>query len=420
MVRSILRTVVVAGLSGLSSNPLLGQSAVIRAARLLDVESGRIVNNPVVVVEDGRIASVGGRGARGGGGEVLDLGDVTLLPGLIDLHTHLSSDLGPNWTLRPVQETDADAALRAAHNARVTLLAGFTTLRDMSGFPGVALERAIERGDAVGPRLISSANLLGVTGGHCDITGFAPGVQELDYRYGVADGPDEFTAATRYQIKHGARFIKICATAGVLSFEGSVGAQQMTLAEMTAVVEEAARHGLHVAAHAHGTDGIKAAVRAGVRTIEHGSMLDDEAIRMMVERGTYLVPTTYLAGAVDLNALPPPIRTKAETIIPLAIESLRKAIRAGVKIAFGTDAAVIPHGENAKEFGALVERGMTPLAAIQSATLTAAQVLGVSDRGRIAPGLLADLVAVPGNPLDDISVMEQVRFVMKGGVVYKR
>jgi imidazolonepropionase-like amidohydrolase len=419
MLRSFVRLlVVIVALCGVIARPLYSQSAVIRAARMLDVETGRIVNNPVVVVEDGRIASLGGRGARGG--EVLDLGDVTLLPGLIDLHTHLATDLQGDWTLRPVRETDADAALRAARNARVTLLAGFTTLRDMSGFPGVALEHAIERGDAVGPRLFSSANLLGVTGGHCDITGFAPGIRELDYRDGVANGPDEFTAATRYQIKHGARFIKICATAGVLSFEGSAGAQQMTLAEMTAVVEEATRHGMHVAAHAHGTDGIKAAIRAGVRTIEHGSMLDDEAIRMMIEHGTYLVPTTYLTGAVNLETLPPPIRAKAETIIPLAIESLRKAIRAGVKIAFGTDAAVFPHGENAKEFGALVERGMTPLAAIQSATITAAEVLGVNDRGRIAPGLLADIVAVPGNPLDDIGVMERVRFVMKGGVVYKR
>lgn len=397
---------------------LTGQTTVIRAARMLDVETGEIINNPVVVIEDGRIAAVGGRVPRGA--DLIDLGDATLLPGLIDLHTHLSGDLSGDWVTRDVRETEADAALRAAANARKTLLAGFTTVRDMSGFAGVALEHAVDRGDVDGPRIFSGANSLGITGGHCDVTGYAPGILEPDYRQGVADGPSGFLQAARYQIKHGAHFIKICATAGVLSFEGPVGAQQMSLEEIRAVVEEAARHGMHVAAHAHGTDGIKAAIRAGVRTIEHGSMLDDEAIRLMIEHDAYLVPTTYLVGAIDLGALPPPIRAKAETILPLAVESVRRAVRAGVKIAFGTDAAVYPHGDNAKEFAALVERGMSPLAAIQSATVTAVEVLGVGDRGRIAPGLFADLIAVRGNPLTDIGAMEDIRFVMKGGVVYRR
>ena len=221
-------------------------------------------------------------------------------------------------------------------------------------------------------------------------------------------------------MKHGARFIKICATAGVLSFEGSVGAQQLSQAEMETIVEEASRHGTHVAAHAHGTEGIMAAVRAGVRTIEHGSVLTDEAVQLMIARGTYLVPTTYLVGAVNMDALPEPIRMKAESIMPIAVESTRRAVRAGVKIAFGTDAGVYPHGDNAKEFQALVDRGMSPFDAIRSATVIAAEVLGTRDRGRIEAGMLADIIAVQGNPLDDVTAMEDVQFVMKGGVVYKR
>jgi imidazolonepropionase-like amidohydrolase len=233
------------------------------------------------------------------------------------------------------------------------------------------------------------------------------------------DGPWEAVEAVRYQIKHGARWIKICATAGVLSLEGPVGAQQLSDEEMRAIVEEAARHGVKVAAHAHGTEGILAAVRAGVASIEHGSMLTDEAIALMKERGTYLVPTTYLADAIDLEVLPPPIRAKAESVLPVAKESVRRAIRAGVPIAFGTDAAVYPHGDNARELATLVERGMTPLEALRTATLHAAALLGVDDRGVIAPGRLADLVAVDGDPLADISVTERVSFVMQGGKVHK-
>ncbi|MGH7482443.1 MAG: metal-dependent hydrolase family protein, partial [Longimicrobiales bacterium] len=235
---------------------------------------------------------------------------------------------------------------------------------------------------------------------------------------GVADGVDEVVEAVRQQIKHGARVIKICATAGVLSFEESVGAQQMTEEEMRAAVEEAARHGIPVAAHAHGTAGIKAAVRAGVASIEHGSILDDEAIELMRERGTYLVPTTYLADAIDLDALPAQIRAKAEHVLPIMRESLRRAIAAGVPIAFGTDAAVYPHGDNAREFAVYVRLGMSPVDAIRTATVEAAALLGVDDRGVVAEGRLADLIAVPGNPFQDVRTLENVRFVMKGGVVY--
>ncbi len=394
------------------------QTRVVRADRMLDVASGRIVPNAVVVVEGDRIARVGG--AVPPDAEVIDLGNVTLVPGLTDLHTHLAFDLEGDWTNRRVRETDADAALRGARNARRTLMAGFTTVRDMSRFAGVALMRAIDRDFIEGPRIFPGANPLGITGGHCDVTGFAPGILETDYMDGVGDGPSGVLRALRYQIKHGAKFIKICATAGVLSFEGPVGSQQFSYEEMQAIVEEAARHGMHVAAHAHGTEGINAAVRAGVTSIEHGSMLSDESISLMLEHGTYLVPTTYLVDALNLDDLPPPIRSKAETVLPLARESLRKAIRAGVNIAFGTDAAVYPHGDNAKEFGVMVDLGMSPIDALRAATTTAAGLLGYDDRGQITEGFLADIIAVPGNPLENIRVMEDVEFVMKGGRVYKR
>jgi imidazolonepropionase-like amidohydrolase len=396
------------------------QTTIVRAARMLDVESGRIVPNAAVVIEAGRITQLGGDVPPDAA--VIDLGDVTLLPGLMDAHTHLGYDLEGDWVNRPVRETAADVALRGARNARLTLMAGFTTVREVgsSGFADIALMRAIDQGLVAGPRMIPAGHSLGITGGHCDLTGFAPGIAETGPEQGIADGPGGVLRALRYQVKHGAQVIKICATAGVLSFEGPVGAQQFSDAEMRAIVEEADRHGLRVAAHAHGTEGIKAAIRAGVASIEHGSILDDEAIALMREHGTYLVPTTYLAGAIDYGQLPPPIRAKAEYVLPRARESLRRAIAARANIAFGTDAGVFPHGHNAREFAVLVERGMTPLQAIQSATLATADLFGVDDRGRIAAGQLADLIAVRGNPLEDVTVLENVVFVMKGGVVYKR
>jgi imidazolonepropionase-like amidohydrolase len=393
---------------------------VLRAARMLDVEAGRIVNNATIVVHNGRITAV--NGAVPPGAETIDLGDVTLSPGLIDAHTHLSSDIEGNWTMRPVTETIADDALRGARNAKRTLDAGVTTVRDVgsAGFVDVALMRAIDAGHIPGPRIIPAGHSLGITGGHCDDTGWSPGLLERDWRSGIADGADEVMKAVRHQAKHGAKVIKICATAGVLSFEATVGAQQFTEEEMRAAVEEAARHGMKVAAHAHGTAGIKAAIRAGVASIDHGSILDDEAIALMKQHGTWLVPTEYLADRINLDALPPAIRAKAESVLPQMRASHRRAFAAGVKIAFGTDAAVYPHGENARELGVYVQLGLTPLQAIRSATLNSADLLGVTDRGVIAVGRLADLIAVPGDPLRDVRVYEDVRFVMKGGVVYLR
>jgi imidazolonepropionase-like amidohydrolase len=392
---------------------------VVRAARWLDVSAGQMRAPAVVIIQDGRISSVGGdvpAGAR-----TVDLGDVTLLPGLIDAHTHLTGDLEGEWVTRAVRELPADAALRGARNAKRTLEAGFTTVRNVGagGFADIALMKAIDAGMVPGPRMIASAHSLGITGGHCDATGWAPGLLERGPEEGIVDGVDAALRGVRYQIKHGARVIKICATAGVLSFDATVGAQQLSDEEMRAIVEETGRHGLKVAAHAHGTQGILAAVKAGVASIEHGSMLNDEVIALMKKRGTYLVPTAYLLTALPLNLLPPPIAAKAKQVIPLAQESHRQAIKAGVKIAFGTDAAVYPHGLNAREFAVYVGYGMTPLQAIRTATIGAADLLGVSDRGTIAPGQLADLVAVPGDPLKDIKVMEQVSFVMKGAVVVR-
>ena len=396
------------------------QPIVLRAAHMLDVVKGQLISPAVVILENGRIRSVGASEVPAGA-QALDLGDLTLLPGLIDAHTHLTFDISGDWVTRSVRELPADAALRGARNARLTLLAGFTTVRDVGapGFADVSLMKAIDAGFVMGPRMIPSAYAIGITGGHCDDTGWAPGVNELGPEQGVADGVDAAVRAVRYQIKHGARVIKVCATAGVLSFDATLGAQQLSDAELQAIVQEASRHGLKVAAHAHGRDGIKAAVRAGVASIEHGSMIDEEAAALMKQRGTYLVPTAYLLGTFKLESLPPPIAAKAREVIPMAQESHRRAVRAGVKIAFGTDAAVAPHGDNAREFAVYVGYGMRPADALRTATVNAADLLGLSDRGVIAPGKLADLIAVRGNPLEDVRVLERVVWVMKAGEVVK-
>ncbi len=391
---------------------------VLRAARLLDVETGEMHANAVLVVDDGVITAVNPETVPEAMHD-MDLGDVTLLPGFIDAHTHLDVEIGAASFTDAVTRTEAWGAFNAVVHGGRTVRAGFTTVRDFGGDVTVELGRAVERGDIVAPRVVPSRNALGITGGHCDVTGFAPGVRELGPEEGVADGPWEVVEAVRYQIKHGAQVIKTCATAGVLSMEGPVGAQQYTLEELAAMVGEAARHGIKVAAHAHGSEGIMAAVQAGASSIEHGSMLTDEIMDLMIEKGTYLVPTTYLVDVIDLDALPPLVRRKAEEILAHARASVQRAVDRGVPIAFGTDAGVFPHGENAGEFGIYVDMGMSELEALRTATIHAADLLGTPDRGRLAKGMLADVIAVPGNPLDDIEVTKTVQFVMLGGRVIK-
>ncbi|MGE3172347.1 MAG: amidohydrolase family protein [Planctomycetota bacterium] len=421
--RPLLPFVVVAlslSSTGSAQDPVPPAPVVVRAARWLDVDAGTYAAPAVLTIENGRIRSVDPAVAPADA-VVVDLGDRTLLPGLIDCHVHLTGDLEGDFYLA-AKTTPADDALRGARNARLTVQAGFTTVRNVGarGFSDVALMHAIDKGFVPGPRIVPAAHSLGITGGHADETGFAPGVLEQGPAQGIADGVDECIKAVRYQIKHGAQWIKICATAGVLSFEGPVGNQQFSVEELRAIVAEAARHGVHVAAHAHGENGILEAVRAGVRSIEHGSMLTEDIVREMIAHGTFLVPTSYLAEAIDLDVLPEPLRRKARFVLPLARRSLKLAIDRGVRIAFGTDAAVIPHGVNAREFAVYVKLGMSPLDAIRTATVHAAALLQKDDRGRIAAGALADLIAVDGDPLQDVTELERVRWVMKGGEVVAR
>lgn len=394
------------------------ETVLLRADRYLDVDTGRLVAPASIVVDGNRITAVN-PDTSPAVDRTVNLPGMTLLPGFMDLHTHITDDLEGNWVYRVVEEGPIDDALLGVKYARMTLLSGFTTIRDVgaAGFADVALARAIEKGVVDGPRIIPSAHAIGTTGGHCDVTGFAPGIMEPDWTAGVADGVDEIVKAIRYQVKHGARSIKICATAGVLSFEESLGAQQMSDEELRAAVAETHRHGFRIAAHAHGPGGIIAASNAGVDSIEHGSLLTDEAVATLKKNGTYLVPTLY-QWFVPVD-LPPQLHAKNEYIKERVGDSMRKAIKAGVKFAFGTDAGAGPHGRSGEEFTALVAHGMSPLEAIRTATTHAAELMGLGDRGRLQAGLLADIVAVAGDPLADIRLLEDVKFVMKDGIVYK-
>ena len=397
----------------------------LKAARVLDVQTGEVRENGLVTIDGDRILG----GPANGEGELLDLGDVTLLPGLMDMEVNLlMGGRGETAALSPVQDDPPLRMLRAVGNARRTLRAGFTTVRNLGLFVktggyllDVALAKAIDAGWIDGPRVVPAGHAITPTGGHLDPTmfaAFAPGIMQLSLEEGIANGVDEVRKAVRYQIKHGARLIKVCASGGVMSHTGTAGAQHYSDEELRAIVDEAHRRGLKVAAHTHGADAVRSAVEAGIDCIEHGFLLDDETIKLMAERGTFLVPTTYLIEGMDLSRAAPELQAKAAEIFPRARTVVGRAVAAGVKIAAGTDAPAIPHGRNAQELVALVERGMTPLQVLQAATVNAAQLLGVDDRGRIAEGLLADLVAVPGNPLEDISVLTDVRFVMKGGTVF--
>lgn len=400
-------------------------SWVVRAGILIDGTGRNSLPNYEILIEDGRIVEVAPKVRAPADAVTLDLTGHTVMPGFIDCHTHLTLEVGPDWAVRHVKESPADLAIRGAASARRTLEAGFTTVRDVGseGFADMALARAIERGWVPGPRVIACGHSISIVGGHGDANGYAPGVLEgpESWREGVVANPGDARAAVRYQVKHGARAIKIMSTGGVLSAGDAVTARQFSDEELSALVDEAAHSGLKVACHAHGAEGIKAAIRAGVASIEHGTYLDDEAVKLMKQRGTYLVPTRLAGEAVleaaHAKALPDWAIAKSYEVAPLMRTSFTRAVRAGVPIAFGTDAGVFPHGLNAREFVLMVEGGMTPLQAILSATREASKLLGRPDLGQIAPGKLADLVAVRGNPLDDVALLQNPRLVMKEGVI---
>ena len=401
----------------------------LRSARMLDVVRGELVEPGSLLVEGERIAEVAPATVPSEA-VVVDLGDVTLLPGLMDMEVNLLLG-GPDHAspLNPVQDDSAVRTLRSVANARRTLWAGFTTVRNLGLFVptgglllDVALQKAIDLGWVDGPRVVPAGHAITPTGGHLDPTMFqalAPHIMPLSVEEGVADGVSQIRRAVRYQIKHGARLIKCCASGGVMSHTGPAGAQQYSDEELAVIVDEAHRAGLRVAAHAHGDEGIRAAIEAGIDCIEHGSLMSDETLDLLVERGRFLVPTTYLADGMDVSRAAPELQAKAAEVFPRAKETVSKAIARGARIACGTDAPAIPHGRNAKELVALVDRGMTPLQALRAATTVSAELIDVDDRGRLEAGLLADVVGVPGDPLVDITATERVCFVMKGGLIYR-
>lgn len=409
--------------------PAPAKLKAIRAGRLLDVAAGKLLTNQVILVADNKITAVGAGLAIPAGAEVIDLSNATVLPGLIDCHTHLSGEPGENYYEDMFRKTPIDRAVVAHLYAARTLQAGFTMVRDVGGASliDVSLRNAINAGTLPGPRMLVSAFALSPTGGHGDDgTGFSPYLKFTDNPdfTGVADGPEEIRKRVRNNVKFGADWIKVLATAGVLSEEGSAGAALYSLEELKACVDEAHRWGRQVAAHAHGAEGIKLAVQAGVTSIEHGSLLDAEGIQLMKKNGTWLVSDIYdddyILSEYAKKGFPAKIIEKERSIGRLQRENFQKAVRAGVKVAYGTDASVYPHGGNGKQFYYMVKYGLTPMQAVQSATIRAAELLQWQDRvGSLAPGKLADIVAVEGNPLDDVTVLERVGFVMKEGVVYK-
>src|SRR5271169_662499 len=398
------------------------KTVVVRAGHLLDVKTGRTLSNQTIVIHGDKIASVGSDAQVPAEAQVVDLSNATVLPGLIDAHTHITYT--PNFGYSRLGVSVPRQALNGARNARVTLNAGFTTIRNVGAdeFTDVALRDAINAGDVPGPRMLVSGPALGITGGHCDdnLLPFEWHVQSE----GVADGVEGVQHKVREVIKYGADLIKICATGGVLSHGDNPQASQYTLEEMKAIVADAHRLGRKVAAHAHGAEGIRWASEAGVDSIEHGSYIDDAAIATMKKNGTYLVPTLYLSDWFLENAekigTPAELIAKGREVMPAARKNVARAFAAGVKVGFGTDAAVYPHGLNAHEFAVMVKLGLTPLQAIQAATINDADLLGWSDKvGTIEPGKWADIVAVDGDPLADVTTLERVKFVMKGGEVVK-
>ena len=437
---TILFTIVAVGTTtvfgqntSVTPDPPVGKGVVVlKATRLIDGTGKPAVQNGVVVITDNIITAVGSSGQVQipNGAKVIDLGDATLMPGFIDAHTHVIGRIlgDPSGNDAVVKDYDSFGAILGTRNANNILLAGFTTIRNVGApnFDDMALRKAINEGWVPGPRMMAAGHAIGITGGHCDENGFKPGLMDGGIKNGIANGPEEIRAAVRYQVKYGADVIKICATGGVLSEGDAVGATQYTYEEMKALVDEATKLGRKVAAHAHGTEGIKIAVRAGVSSIEHGSFLDEEGARMMAERGTYLVPTLMAGEGVERLAksgvLKGLIAEKALAAAAAMRNGIRIAKKNNVKIALGTDSSVIPHGTNGHEFTLMVEwGGMTPMESIVAGTFGGATLLGWEKKiGSLETGKWADIVAVPGDPLRDIHKMESTVFVMKNGLIYKQ
>jgi imidazolonepropionase-like amidohydrolase len=420
----IVLLLVIAGLKSIAQNKL----TAIKAGRLIDTENGKVLKDQVIIIDSGIIKAVGTNLDIPKDAKIIDLSKATVLPGLIDCHTHITSQPSGDYYGDIFRKTPIDYAVVAHIYAKRTLEAGFTTCRDVGSeaFIDVALRNAINNGDIEGPRLLVATLFIGSTGSHGDLNGFSP---FLDWKFpkqmsGVADGVDELRKQVRYNIKYGADVIKFGASAGVLTEEESVGAPQFTQEEMNAIVDEAKLWGRKACAHAHGTEAIKMAVKAGVASIEHGSMLDDEAIALMKQHGTYLdadiYNDEYIMAEYKRLGYPDKILNKEKLVGRVQRESFRKAVQAGVKISFGTDAGVYPHGWNARQFKYMVQYGLTPMQAIQAATVNAADLLGWNNKvGSISVGKYADIIAVASSPLDDVSILENVKFVMKGGVIYK-
>jgi imidazolonepropionase-like amidohydrolase len=418
--------VCLATLVGLFSTPVSAEApTVIKAGSLFDSQSGRVSRNAIIVIEGEKIVSVGGPATTiPEEANIIDLSDSFVLPGVMDMHTHIVGNLD-NYFFAGYFQSPHRATIGGVVNAEKTLLAGFTTIRNVGAgdYADVAIRNAINAGEIPGPRMAVSGPGLGITGGHCDSNSLNSSFEERSD--GVADGPWEVRSQVRKNVKYGADLTKFCATGGVFSKGTKVGQTQYTLEEMQAIVDESHTHGRKVAAHAHGNEGIKRAILAGVDSIEHASFLDREAVQMGIDRGTFfaldIYNTEYTLEQGAANGVPEENINKERIVGTRQRESFTLAVEMGAKVVYATDSGVYPHGDNGKQFARAVRFGMTPAQALMSATSLTAELLGWEDRvGAIEPGLYADIIAVDGNPLDDISEMEDVDFVMKGGVVYKK
>ena len=412
------------------------QPIALKAARMFDGKSNALVQNAIVIIQGDKIADAGSNLPIPSGAQVIDLGDATLSPGFMDAHTHLTLDYSGDYNLRRLKEIDlnvAEQAIIATTHARATVEAGFTTVRDLGSrfvgsreFVDVALRNSINKGVIVGPRMLVATKGIGATGGHFDPTsGFRDFLfgREPDYTDGIADGPDEIRKAVRFEVKNGADVIKAAVSGGVLSLADEVDTPQLTPAEMAALVDESHRLRKKVAVHCHGDQAAHEAIEAGVDSIEHGSFMKPETLTMMKRKGTFLTPTLMATEWImsKIDNYPPALQAKAKAAAAARSDMFRNAVKIGVKISFGTDAAVFPHGQNAKEFKVMVDLGMTPIDALKCATANDAELLGIGQKvGTLEKGKLADVIAMPGDPTSDITATERVLFVMKEGKIIRR